>query len=294
MCWSAEVSLYFVLIETTCLMVAVWRMGSRALLPCAVCVPFILQELLQYFLWLNIGVNDQTCNQTNVHLSLAVTFVVGGVPLWINLWAYVSLAPWMAQRDTSRPTSLDMAMIRLNLRRIVLVSFVLVSMLWLYSVWGVHDGWYPYCTYAGPWGHQIWPVVMPPNWFLKWLGYAAYGTIISAGCIFYHGPYPHAFGIRAWMFLIGPSNWALMLVVFFMGPEFGSLWCWSAFGCTISMAVEPELEALLTSWGVDLRDMAISHKHIKREEVRALKMEEGAIEEVMDEEVLIPSASPSL
>jgi len=62
-------------------------------------VPLVLQELVQALLWPHVGESSQACDEMNRALSLLITAVVVGVPLYFVLIALASQAALQASLD---------------------------------------------------------------------------------------------------------------------------------------------------------------------------------------------------
>lgn len=55
-------------------------------------IPLVVQELLQAAVWLHVGENSETCDAANLGLSLMISIVVAGVPLWMSTYAHATQA----------------------------------------------------------------------------------------------------------------------------------------------------------------------------------------------------------
>ena len=98
MCWSPEVTLAFLGVELACCGL-LWRRGERAFV--AGMSPLVLQEAVQWLLWLEIGDDEirrqsGTCSVSNSRLT-AVEFVLVGwmVPCGFILMSAHSVRQWM-------------------------------------------------------------------------------------------------------------------------------------------------------------------------------------------------------
>ena len=87
MCWSAEVSTVFSILDVTAIAVLCFRNQKRDRYYALAAAPIAWQELCQIFLWLNMGTDSSTCNDINVALSLLVRVLVSFLPLTFTVLA---------------------------------------------------------------------------------------------------------------------------------------------------------------------------------------------------------------
>jgi len=92
----------------------------------------------------------------------------------------------------------------------------------------------PYCTRAGPHGHQIWPFVVFPHWTLKFAACGLYLSIVGSFNLLARP----SFAFAAISLLGVPSVLLLYLLV---GDEWGSVWCWLASMSCVIYLFEPWL-----------------------------------------------------
>lgn len=190
MCWSAGVTLAFVLLEIGCCAI-IAAQGLKSLL--FAFGPLVLQEIVQWFLWLEIDRHEAegggtTCSTANTALSfLELGLVCGLVPVGFALLAIRSLEEWQAALAAALDSDAlqllateDAEAVARAERRIsgsIRTLWRQRKRLWLlvrtssavalfeccYAGWGWHAGWWrPFCTIAGPvGGHQLWPWMEP-------------------------------------------------------------------------------------------------------------------------------------
>lgn len=91
--------------------------------------------------------DQDTCSHRNRQLGLLIGAIIYGLPIHL---AVVGRAT-----ATKHTPSFRMEFIKRFLA--VLVWYWIGNMTYLYK--GFTEGWYPSCTFAGPWSHQIWPIV---------------------------------------------------------------------------------------------------------------------------------------
>ncbi len=87
MCWSAEVSTVFSILDVAAIGVLCFRDQKRDRYYALAAAPIAGQELCQIFLWLNMGTDSSTCNDINVALSLLVRVLVSFLPLTFTVLA---------------------------------------------------------------------------------------------------------------------------------------------------------------------------------------------------------------
>lgn len=81
MCWSFEVTLFFVVLEVACVVFLFARNQLNDRLNCALQFPLLAQEVVQLFLWAEL---PHGCSERNHLLSITVQTVVCLVPLWLQ------------------------------------------------------------------------------------------------------------------------------------------------------------------------------------------------------------------
>lgn len=181
-------------------------------------------------LWQHLGSSATQCDATNRQVSSWVTYVVCGVPPWI------SLQPLML--GDVRPEYRLMAWSFLCMACLCGSAGVLVELL--------GQGWRTsHCTYLGPWRHQIWPVLnMQYDLLPGWQG-GVFGRFLSAGNLLLY--MAASFG----GFLTSRPSYVLpllaavglnaQLLILFLGPEWGSFWCFQASLLSLVAFLEPQL-----------------------------------------------------
>jgi len=112
MCWSSEVALCFGLAETAVLLYVFARDSYFDRINVIFHVPLVVQELLQALLWPHVGSSGDACDAANRGLSLAVTAVVCGVPLYCALLAKASQSSLQKVHDTNDVRRLASGMCR--------------------------------------------------------------------------------------------------------------------------------------------------------------------------------------
>ncbi len=98
MCWSRDVTLFFVILELSCMALLGCR-GERWML--VFMTPLVLQEAVQYAIWLSVeagesaGLAPRSCTPANTYWSLIEQFVVICVtPLLWRVWSQRSIRTW--------------------------------------------------------------------------------------------------------------------------------------------------------------------------------------------------------
>mmetsp|Transcript_9822 Transcript_9822/g.22538 ORF Transcript_9822/g.22538 Transcript_9822/m.22538 type:complete len:347 (+) Transcript_9822:38-1078(+) len=242
--WSPVTSLGWTLLQSVCLTYVFFRDRAAKTEDYShiwLHMPILLQEFVQFLLWLEIGSDADHCSDLNKIYSLSMMMILSGTPMVFAFWASMSIMR-LEDKILKDKTLTDLEqdahdgnklIVRHAMMGAVLFSFSVVS----YSTFGYFETWYPYCTFAGPFGLQVWPMVEVPNVFLKYSGYAAFFGIcaIALGC--YRGEHPHAWFVRYILTLLGgpivvPAWWLL-------GSEFAAMWA-SLCGLTcFAMVIEP-------------------------------------------------------
>ena len=233
MCWTFEVTLAAASLETLCLLGLCCR-GLRYDRPNAsLILPLVLQEWLQVVLWAHIGSSSTECDETNQTVSIAIACLVCAVPAWL------CTQPLLCPVDVT-PELRQSARAFLCFALLCGVSGVLVQVVgrafgWMTSI----------CTYAGPWHHQIWPVMNIQYNFLPGLMGSLLGRALSsANLMLYFGASIGGFMsyrpsyVLPVLACIGLNAAMLVLV---LGREWGSFWCFQASLLGLVAILEPWL-----------------------------------------------------
>jgi len=252
MCWSAAVSQCFAAVELIICAYLWYRQRhfdrDNALLH----LPLVLQEGLQALLWSHVdsarnyslGWDDPSlhmCSHANTRYSYLIVVIVGGVPAWFALRvarevkehnaAVLRGVKW--RRLMGPIPSLFSCRRSKTYLGIYIVAACGFAYLWLYLPAGSSD-WFARCTTRGTWGHQIWPMLVC-RW--KWLEIAMAVFYYMQGGEFKQLPRP------ALLVPLLSKPLSLLAVVCYavMGPEAGSVWCWSASCLCFAYLIEPYL-----------------------------------------------------
>jgi hypothetical protein len=137
MCWSDTVSLTFVIIETIASVFLWFRNDSFDRVGVFLGLPLITQELLQYFLWLNIGVSPDQCSDKNRILSIIVQLVICSIAFTLSI---VSRLSWNSDVPIQIKKQWNISVF---LQIIVYISFA------AYFINGYLNETVPLCTYPG-------------------------------------------------------------------------------------------------------------------------------------------------
>ena len=253
MCWTAEVSFAFAGGEAVAMAYAYWRNKHFDRQNVLMLLPVMLQELVQGLLWPYVTANRDdaagwddpalhSCPRANRAYSFLIAIIVCGIPTWFEqrsraeMRAHNALLemgeapPWrklMGELPTlTRPT------IRAWADRLCLVmTYVLILAIFAFSL--TVGGWGPAnCTTRGRYGHQVWAMMVWPR---HWQQGCAALLYFACGGAFAWVPRPSIV-----VPLLGlPLALLAVLAYFFMGPEAGSVWCWSASCLCIAMLAEP-------------------------------------------------------
>ena len=208
-------------------------------------LPLIGQEALQVLLWLYIGDSADECSSLNRGLSFAVCAVIFSIPGWMTA-VHLALTNGFGSDEPfipAVPNSFGGGSTAM-LVRVLRANLVFSGLFWATALStvgvGMRAGRWPSCTYAGPWGHQVWPAYLGP-WYatvvgLLWFFTAMGGTIL----------YPRGDNMLVPGFvIIGPAFVVLLCIMMADPPEFGSVWCWFASGMVGLYALEPTLFACI-------------------------------------------------
>lgn len=173
-----------------------------------------------------MGYTATQCDGTNRLVSSVVTYLVCGVPAWISLQPLIFGELHAEHRK--------MAWSCLGLAVVLGSAGALVQL-----------GQSSKCTYPGPWRHQIWPVLhlqydLLPNLVGKLLG-----RLLSVGNLWLYGAASFGGFLTArpsyvLLFLAAVGVNAQVLIVF-LGPEWGSFWCFQASLLCVVALSEPYL-----------------------------------------------------
>ncbi|MCZ8054961.1 MAG: hypothetical protein O9329_09415 [Microcystis sp. LE19-12.2C] len=205
MCWSAEVSTVFSILDVAAITVLCFRNQKRDRYYALAAAPIAGQELCQIFLWLNMGTDSSTCNDINVALSLLVRVLVSFLPL-----TFTVLAIYGSDARGKRWTALIIGIAAL---------FVTVRIVLILVAFSINPR---MCTMVGPNHHQIWADYL-----------ASYGIpAIDIGNALLYVAIPT---LATFLFLrpiwvasvlsaIGPGT--LIPLRILLPLEWASVWCW--------------------------------------------------------------------
>jgi hypothetical protein len=186
--------------------------------------PFVANEWAQVVLWAHMGSAPHKCDHVNRHVSTLVTFIVCAVPAWFTITAFIFNR--IQTRESTQNATVALSFF---------CACVAVGM--LVEQYFVTTG---RCTYMGPWGQQVWPVLnfyfsIWPT-FQPWVGFCA----AASSFVVYLMGIPFALAslhdagaenitslIALLIIFIGPQGGVLILV---LGKEWGSFWLWAASG----------------------------------------------------------------
>ena len=264
MCWSASVALGFAAAEAVVLLYVWCRNAHHDRNNVLIILPLTLQELGQALLWpyvvadrnYALGFADpalHTCPRANKVYSYLIAAVVCGLPPWFEFHARREFrehnallesgtAPaWrklVGELPTPNPEYPFQGTFCAFLQYVLILGVLGCSL--VLGTWGPAS-----CTTKGPHGHQVWAMMVWPNKFAEVA--AAFVYFGTAGA-FKWVPRPSLFT----PLLMGPvAIWAIVAYLI-MGPEAGSVWCWTASLLCAVLLVEP---AVIDRLGIVEREM---------------------------------------
>ena len=251
MCWSASVALGFAAAEAVVLLYVWCRNAHHDRNNVLIILPLTLQELGQALLWpyvvadrdYTLGFADpalHSCPRANKAYSYLIAAVVCGLPPWFEFHARREFrehnallesgtAPaWrklVGELPTPNPEYPFQGTFCAFLQYVLILGVLGCSL--VLGTWGPAS-----CTTKGPHGHQVWAMMVWPNKFAEVA--AAFVYFGTAGA-FKWVPRPSLFT----PLLMGPvAIWAIVAYLI-MGPEAGSVWCWTASLLCAVLLVEP-------------------------------------------------------
>ena len=259
MCWSQQVALAFAVIQTAVLLFLVARNSHFDRHNAVFHLPLLLQEAVQALLWPHVdhtrdlakGWHDpglHTCSASNTRYSFLIAVVVAAVPLHCFFCAAAGVREHNAilqSTDEPPPTwrryvgllPFDRAFfVRKASAFVGMYLTILAALGW--SHFRPEDtacAWCSArCTTKGPWGHQIWSMMVYRHRVDEFIMAAVYFG--SAGM------FSRLVRPSLTIFALG-GPLATCFVVFYLvaGPEAGSVWCWSTFTLCAVYLVEPRL-----------------------------------------------------
>ena len=203
-------------------------------------LPLVVQEWCQAVLWRHIAVTPgTTCDPVNRAMSSVVTYVICLVPAWFSSTPILVGAPDAKKNWESYRWTILAGMVF----GILGIAIERGSAL---AEWTTTR-----CTYAGPWHHQVWPVMhlqfqaVWPNgtfnvvgWALAFMNLGVYGCA-SAGIILLPQP-------SVVVALLCTAFMVAAVLVIFLGPEWGSFWCFQASLVVLAAVFEPWILKLLS------------------------------------------------
>lgn len=231
MCWSYEVSLAAAGAESICLLVLCIRRYKTDMRHALMLLPLVVQEWCQVILWVHIGSSPTQCDDTNRMWSGFVTYVICSIPAWFSL----------------QPLFLRYSDLCHDNRRFVVFCSICATLAGTFGAMvhfigtrgGLLDA---VCTYAGPWHHQVWPVLHFQYVFLpgvrgRLVGY----TLSSLNLTLY--------GMLSMGLFVGRLTYTTMglpvsflvaqLLVLVLGAEWGSFWCFTTSFLVFVAFLEP-------------------------------------------------------
>eukprot|EP00438_Fugacium_kawagutii_P030735 Skav225601 [mRNA] locus=scaffold4226:11599:13349:- [translate_table: standard] len=221
-----EVTLVAASVESVCVLGLLCRGRCYDRQNALLILPLLIQEWLQVILWEHMGHTATQCDGTNRLVSSLVTYLVCGVPAWISVQPLIFGELHAEHRK--------MAWSFLGLAVVLGSAGVLVQL-----------GQSSKCTYTGPWRHQIWPVLHLQYDILPDLAGGLLGRLLSVGNLWLYGA--ASFG----GFLTARPSYVLLflaavgvnaqVLILFLGPEWGSFWCFQASLLSAVALLEPYL-----------------------------------------------------
>jgi hypothetical protein len=221
MCWSAEVSTVFGILDVATIGVLCFRNQKRDRYYALAATPIAGQELCQIFLWLNIGTDGSTCNDTNAALSLFVRVLVSFLPLTFTILAIYGSDAIGDRFKRWTNSIIGIAALFVTARLVLmLVAFSLNPRM---------------CTFVGPNRHQIWADYL-----------ASYGIpAIDIGNALLYVAIPtlatflflRPMWVAIFLAAIGPGT--LIPLRILLPLEWASVWCWGSSLFLFFGLVEP-------------------------------------------------------
>lgn len=207
MCWNAEVSATFAIVEWTGLL-WLWRRNLPLDRPLAIAAsPIAAQEALQWLLWEHISLNPTNCDRVNLIGSFFIRQITGLVPV---VWV------WFAQHRAG-PSSLGRRLLGLTVAFVALRNIMIFHSFYFLS---------PLCTTIGPGHHQAWPPYLGRHESLQPLldivFFSLYWMLPTASLLLVFRP--RWLAILLCAIMVGTMVPCLLL---FSADELGSVWCWS-------------------------------------------------------------------
>mmetsp|Transcript_7523 Transcript_7523/g.21403 ORF Transcript_7523/g.21403 Transcript_7523/m.21403 type:complete len:300 (+) Transcript_7523:44-943(+) len=237
MCWSYEVALTFAVLQGAGFAVLGYRGQRTDLLFLLGFWPIVAQEFLQALLWQNMGEDAFTCSDFNKIISMINTFVVSLLPIMMSFWAFYSP---LKHFDT------DMAhRMRRARGKLVRNNFIFWLFCMGFIVYGTIAGWYPICTYVGPFGHQVWPLTNQPYFSMRAIFLGIYVMLCTQGMVYHSSVQSEMLFTKCGACIVGGGTTLLCFLVF--DREFGSIWCWGAFLIIISAIADPHMTFVFDS-----------------------------------------------
>mmetsp|Transcript_67829 Transcript_67829/g.151488 ORF Transcript_67829/g.151488 Transcript_67829/m.151488 type:complete len:326 (-) Transcript_67829:322-1299(-) len=279
MCWSLPVTLGFCCAEASMLLYCLWRNSGNDRRNVVAHVPLLIQEVFQAFLWRTLTVDDtaRSCSAQSTQLSVGLAFVIHAVPFAFALKAKLGL-----------PQGYMTEAVRVAIRNVRCV--LQLSVVWWAVVPGatalaMWAGVWPSCTTIGPHGHQIWPLLLMPDstpfHFVRYTCYFIYFMMVTAAINANPGQHDISDG-----FWIGVGPFTVLGLLWCLGDEWGSVWCWFASTACCCYVVAPWTGPVvkLGPFTVELTTLeeryekkeAKNRRHREQEEARLLQTAEGA------------------
>eukprot|EP00929_Paragymnodinium_shiwhaense_P027841 TRINITY_DN16253_c0_g1_i2.p1 TRINITY_DN16253_c0_g1~~TRINITY_DN16253_c0_g1_i2.p1 ORF type:complete len:296 (-),score=30.40 TRINITY_DN16253_c0_g1_i2:549-1436(-) len=223
MCWSLEVTTFFVCLEFSAIAFIVIRNSHNDRLNAFLHTPILFQEFSQFVLWMHMGSDGEHCDVVNKTFSHVVAMNSASVPLFLNAWARRSFDE-VSERDHEHSLQTVNAFLASS------VGFCLCGIFSVFALMAV--GWLPQCTYIGPNGHQEWPFMVL---FPGIRGFIMLGghVVLALGMAWGQKP-----SFVVWIYLILAPLCAAIEIVR-LGTEWGSFWCFEASVFCVLYLFEP-------------------------------------------------------
>eukprot|EP00729_Bicosta_minor_P023521 gene23521-31043_t len=233
MCWSYEATLGFCVFESLVLLY-IWRRDTlNDRINCIGHLPILGQEFLQ--LWMHVSMNEadtpQECSSDNRKVSFLIAAVVHASPFFMMMRGY-----WGALKAKS--SSQLVCILQRGVKNMAIVYLGMVGI----TGYMMQSGSWESCTIKGPYGHQMWAMLMVPDPSLRLQAWIAPGWVESMPSVF---PFPF-FRVFCWIVYMSLASTAWEVnqrtdlgwrvlgllgpvvcfgLIVFRGYEWGSMWC---------------------------------------------------------------------
>ena len=164
MCWSYDATLGFCVFETV-ILAYIWKRNVvNDKINVIGHIPILVQEMLQLWMWTEMNPSEDTqltCSDQNRWVSFLIAVVVHTAPMFMLLRGYLGA---LQAKSTEE-------LLRVLKRALKVISGVCVTATIVTGVMMWAGTWVS-CTVKGPFGHQIWAMLMVPDptlSFQEWL-----------------------------------------------------------------------------------------------------------------------------